>query len=111
MVEAECSEFNSLINLTPSITSTHYSAVATEHDIKSPALVDTWQNEGMTNCMMAWTAHDQAPEQIIPKICCEHLFSIRHNTNNHWQSFELQEYYKEQCYCIASLAAANMASA
>jgi hypothetical protein len=28
--------------------STHYSILAAEPDIKSPALVDTWQNEGMT---------------------------------------------------------------
>ncbi len=32
---------------------------AIEPDVKSRAFVDTWQNEGMTDYMMAWTAHDQ----------------------------------------------------
>jgi hypothetical protein len=48
--------------------STHDSTLATEPDIKPPALVDTWQNEGMTNCMMAWIAHDQGAEKINPKV-------------------------------------------
>lgn len=47
--------------------STHYSTLATEPDIKSLALVDTWQNEGMTNCMMAWTAHDQGARTANPR--------------------------------------------
>jgi hypothetical protein len=47
--------------------STHYSTLATEPDIKPPALVDTWQNEGMTNCIMAWTAHGQGAGTINPK--------------------------------------------
>jgi len=46
-------------------SSTHYSTLATEPDIKSPALIDTWQNEGMTNCMMAWT--DQDAGTVNPK--------------------------------------------
>ena len=40
---------------------------STKPDIKSPALVDTWQNEGMANCMMAWTAHDQGAGTVNPK--------------------------------------------
>jgi hypothetical protein len=47
--------------------STHYFTLATEPDIKTPALVNTWQNEGMTNCIIAWTAHDQGAEKINPK--------------------------------------------
>jgi hypothetical protein len=47
--------------------STHYSTLATEPDIKPPALVDTWQDEGMTNCIMAWTAHNQGAGTINPK--------------------------------------------
>ncbi|KAH0563165.1 hypothetical protein GP486_002273 [Trichoglossum hirsutum] len=47
--------------------STHYSALATEPDKKSPALVNTWQNEGMTSCMMAWTAHDQSAGTFNPQ--------------------------------------------
>jgi len=53
---------------TPSVASTsHYSTLATEPDIKSSALIDAWQNEGMTNCMMAWTAHDQGAGIVNPK--------------------------------------------
>jgi hypothetical protein len=47
--------------------STHYSTLATEPNINSPALVDTWQNEGMTNGMTAWTAHDQGAGTVNPK--------------------------------------------
>jgi hypothetical protein len=47
--------------------STHYSTLATEPDIKPPAVADTWQNEGMTDCMTAWTAHDQGAGTINPK--------------------------------------------
>jgi hypothetical protein len=69
--EAEFSDLDSLINYSPQITpssaSTTYSILATQPDIKSPALVDTWQNEGMTNCMMAWTAHDQGARTVSPK--------------------------------------------
>jgi hypothetical protein len=70
--DTELSDLDSFINyslrITPSVASTsHYSTLATEPDIKSPALVDTWQNEGMTNCLMAWTAHDQGPGTVSPK--------------------------------------------
>lgn len=47
--------------------STHYSTLATEPDIKPEALANTGQNEGMTNCMMAWTAHDQGARTINPQ--------------------------------------------
>jgi hypothetical protein len=46
--------------------STHYSTLA-EPDIKPRALTDNWQNEGMTNYMMAWTSHDQGAGTINPK--------------------------------------------
>jgi hypothetical protein len=50
--------------------STHYSTLAIEPDIKPRALANTWQNEGMTNCMISSTAHDQGSGTINPK----HLF-------------------------------------
>jgi hypothetical protein len=49
-------------------------------------------------------------EQLIPTIPHEQLFRIEHKLNNYWQCFGLQEYCEEQRYCIAPLAAANMAS-
>jgi hypothetical protein len=69
--EAEFSDWDSLIDysprITPSIASTNCSTLATEPDIKSPALVDAWQDEGMTNCIMAWTAHGEGAGTINPK--------------------------------------------
>ena len=43
------------------------STLATEPDIKPLPLANTWQNEGMTNCMMAWAAHKQGAGTINPK--------------------------------------------
>ena len=48
--------------------SAHYSTLATEPDIKPAALVDTWQNEGTTNGMMAWPTYDQDAGRVDPKI-------------------------------------------
>lgn len=89
-IEAEFSDFDSFINCsspsTPSIASTspslsqgrdmplqtlnlstHCSTLATKPDIKSPALVNTWQIEGMINGIMPQTAYDQNTGTLDPR--------------------------------------------
>ena len=45
---------------------THYFTLATAPDIKSRTLVDTWQNEGMDDFRMVWTAHDRDVRAVNP---------------------------------------------
>jgi hypothetical protein len=70
--------------------STHYSTLATKPDIKSPAPLDTGQNKGMTNCIMAWTAYDQGAGTVNPRALLR--ASVQHfaQINNYCQNFGLK---------------------